>query len=88
VPPTPRRAVSFSEGFYLIGRQIQPGIYRTNGKPDRGNTAGCRWQRLADASGKPQSILAGGLIKAPTIIIISRTDFAFKVTGDCLWFQD
>jgi hypothetical protein len=86
--PTPRRAIAFSEGIYLIGRQIQPGIYRTNGKPDRSNSAGCRWQRLADPSGRPGSILAGGLIKAPAIITISRTDFAFKVTGDCLWFQD
>jgi hypothetical protein len=85
---SPRPAVAFSEGTYLIGRQIQPGIYRTNGKPDRSNTAGCRWQRLADLSGRPGSILAGGLVKAPVITTINRADFAFKVTGDCLWFQD
>jgi hypothetical protein len=40
----------FSDGLFEVGKDVQPGTYRTDG-PDGSNAGGCYWSR-SDARGK------------------------------------
>lgn len=63
---------SFSDGTFLINKDIQPGTYR--------NTAGydsCYWVRLSGTSGSFDEILANGNPSGQAIVTIQTTDNAF-----------
>jgi hypothetical protein len=63
---------SFSDGTFLVNKDIQPGTYR--------NTAGydsCYWVRLSGTSGSFDEILANGNPSGQAIVTIQATDNAF-----------
>lgn len=79
---TPKPTRSFSDGTYLVGSDIMPGLYQTNGQGDGG---GCYWERERDLRGGIDSINANGNIDGPTTVQIFASDRAFKVFGGCEW---
>ncbi len=79
---TPQPASSFSDGTYVVGTDIQPGRYRTDGRGDDASI-GCYWSRNGDLSG--ENILANGIIRGPTTVEVRSGDAAFEVSGGCQW---
>ena len=67
---------SFGPGTYLVGIDIQPGLYRSS--PAVAGRS-CYWERLSDTDGSSGSRIANELIdQGQTYVTIEATDFAFK----------
>ncbi|WP_157856538.1 MULTISPECIES: hypothetical protein [Streptomyces] len=66
------------DGVFLVGKDIQPGTYRSDGKD---NTL-CYWARLSDTTGELGDIIANGNAAGQAIIKIDSGDKAFQ-TSDC-----
>ncbi|WP_329347494.1 hypothetical protein OG226_01735 [Streptomyces sp. NBC_01261] len=66
------------DGTFLVGKDIQAGTYRSEGK----NTYGCYWARLSDTTGESSAIIANGSAQGPAIVKIAAGDKAFQTT-DC-----
>ena len=64
-------------GMYLVGRDVMPGLYR--GQAPRGDW--CYWERLSDATGEFQSILANDNAEGQYFVSVAPTDFAIRF--DC-----
>jgi hypothetical protein len=76
---TPAAVNQFSDGTYLVGKDIPPGLYKTDG------SGGCYWERMSSLSGGLDSIIANDNISGPTTVQIAATDAAFKTSGGCTW---
>lgn len=64
-------------GTFLVGEEIQPGTYRTEG------TSGfCYWARLSGLSGEFDDIITNDFSEGPSFVTIADTDVAFE-TSDC-----
>ncbi|MGI8553453.1 MAG: hypothetical protein ACR2PL_22120 [Dehalococcoidia bacterium] len=74
---------TFGDGSYIVGSDIQPGIYRSL------NPSGdCYWERESGFSGELQDILANDNPAGPAVVSIGPTDRGFK-SEDCgTWTAD
>ncbi|MGW2235227.1 hypothetical protein [Streptomyces sp. NPDC001759] len=66
------------DGTFLVGKDIQAGTYRSEGK----NKDSCYWARLSDTSGEASAIIANGNDIGPAIVKVAAGDKAFQTT-DC-----
>lgn len=73
----------FSDGTYIVGKDIQPGTYRT-----RKGSPSCYWERMADLTGGADSTLANDNTDYPAVVTITATDKAFKSERCGTWTQD
>jgi len=74
---------SFEDGKWLVGTDVQPGIYRTD------NAGGsCYWARLSGLSGELGDLLANDNASGPAIVEIAATDAAFESTRCGTWHLD
>jgi hypothetical protein len=71
-------SVSFGPGMKIVGEDIQPGLYRSEGQF-------LYWARLADFSGELNSIIANGNPSGPAIVEIKETDKGFESNGSGKW---
>jgi hypothetical protein len=85
VTVTPGAASSFSDGTYVVGTDIQPGVYKTSGPASSGALDTCYWARLATLDGSLDSINANNNISGPTTVQVNSGDKAFEVSGGCSW---
>lgn len=67
------------DGTFLVGEDIQPGTYETEGSES------CYWERLSGTSGTFDDIITNGLPTGPTTITISPSDEAFLTEGCSEW---
>lgn len=67
-PPPP--AAEFGEGLYLVGTDITPGEYKTDGPPPGGH---CYWARLNDSAGT--NIIANNLTEGPTRVTAVQGEY-------------
>ncbi len=74
---------NFSDGTFVVGKDIQPGTYRT-----RVASPGCYFARLKGFSGSTDDIIANDDTDAPAIITIASTDKGFQSTGCGTWTKD
>lgn len=66
---------SFGDGWYIVGKDIEPGRYRSNVGSDY-------WARLNSFSGELGSIIANSAFDEGTVIVeIQSSDFAFQTQG-------
>ncbi len=73
----------FGDGVYTVGKDIQPGTYRT-----RVASSGCYFERLSGFGGTLDEIIANDNTDFPAIVTIAATDKGFK-SQDCgTWTQD
>jgi hypothetical protein len=80
--PTPGYA-HFGDGTFQVGKDIQPGTYRT-----RVGASSCYWERLKGFSGAFEDIIANGNPDGPVVVTISANDKGF-MSQDCgTWTQD
>ncbi|MGY1714191.1 hypothetical protein ACI78R_07025 [Geodermatophilus sp. SYSU D01106] len=75
-PELPPEPPGFGDGTYMVGTDIQPGLYRSDGG------SGCSWKRLSDVSGDYDAVLAWEFADGQTYVEILPTDVAFS-TDDC-----
>lgn len=80
---TPRPYAHFGDGTFEVGKDIQPGMYRT-----REASPGCYFARLKGFSGAVDDIIANGNTDAPTVITIASSDKGFQSTNCGTWTQD
>lgn len=89
-PPAPElpaedTPAGFGEGVYEVGRDLQPGVFRTDGPT---SDYGCAWYRLADNSGEFDAIIAMDVVDGPASVTVSDSDAFVKFTGSCSWVRD
>ncbi len=70
-------------GTFRIGKDIQPGTYRT-----RQAMSGCYYARLSGFGGTVGEIIANNLTNAPAIVTIASTDKGFETSGCPTWTKD
>ena len=70
---------AFGPGTYLVGTEIQPGLYRSEGPITY-------FERLSGVSGELADIIANGaLLSGPVVVEIMATDVAFHSQGTGTW---
>lgn len=78
-PEKPGPATGFAgDGEYLVGEDIAPGTYKTEGPEDEW---GCYWERAKDASGEFESIIANNNLQGPGRVTLNKGE-VFK-TNRC-----
>lgn len=83
-PSTPTvNYAQFDDGTYAVGKDIQPGTYRT-----RTASAGCYFARLSGFGGTIGEIIANANTDAPAIVTIKATDKGFTSTNCGTWTKD
>jgi hypothetical protein len=75
--PKPSRAISFSDGTWVVGSDILHGTYRSSR-----TGGGCYWERLSSFSGGFGDIIANEITDELSLVEISSTDAGFS-TRDC-----
>ncbi|HLL79649.1 MAG TPA: hypothetical protein VFA41_12635 [Ktedonobacteraceae bacterium] len=83
--PTTKTATypQFGDGTYVVGKDIQPGTYRT-----RTGSSGCYFARLKGFGGSVSDIIANENTDAPAIVTIAPSDKGFESTNCGTWTQD
>ncbi|MGW5349959.1 hypothetical protein ACWERV_05460 [Streptomyces sp. NPDC004031] len=71
-------------GTFEVGKDIQPGTYRTSGNSD----GMCYWERDKDAKGDTDSIIANDTVYGSSYVTIKPTDKIFTSTDCKDWFTD
>lgn len=71
VPTGPASSIN-RDGTYMVGTDIQPGTWRTNGG------SGCYWERKANLTGGIGSILDNHLGNGQQLVTILPSDKAFE----------
>lgn len=80
--PTPSY-VHFEDGTFQVGKDIQPGTYRT-----RVGSTGCYYARLKGFGGTVDDIISNDNTDAPAVVTIAATDKGFE-SRDCgTWTQN
>jgi hypothetical protein len=75
-------AAGIPEGTHVVGRDVEPGEYRTAGPLGRRS---CYWARLSATTGAFEAILANGNTEGPTTVTILAGDRAFETSGCQGW---
>ncbi len=83
-PPSPTvNYAQFNDGTYTVGKDIQPGTYRT-----RTASPGCYYERLSGFGGTVGEIIANANTDAPAIVTIKATDKGFSSSNCGTWTKD
>lgn len=81
--PTPDPNPHFDDGSWEVGKDIQPGTYRT-----RKASSSCYYSRLSGFGGSLDEILANENTSAPAVVTILAGDKGFKSSRCGTWTQD
>lgn len=79
-PPVPE--VMPKDGMYAVGREIKPGVYRTDAED------ACWWARLRDLRREQSSMITAGYVGVGVQYVeILKTDKAFATAGCGRWVK-
>ncbi len=81
--PTTATYPQFGDGTFVVGKDIQPGTYRT-----REASSGCYYARLSGFGGTLGEIIANNNTDAPAIVTIAATDKGFESTRCGTWTKE
>lgn len=81
--PTTDPNPHFGDGAFTVGKDIQPGAYRT-----RTGSSGCYYARLSGFSGELSEIISNENTDYPAVVTIEATDKGFKSSRCGTWTQD
>lgn len=71
---------TFGSGTHVVGTDIHPGTYRTDGGGGL-----CYWARLSGGGGTFGDIIANDNVDGPTTVVISPSDWGFENTRCGTW---
>ena len=77
----PQTYTTLSDGTYVVGTDIQPGIYKTAGPGSSAITDSCYWAVLNSLN--THDIADNGNISGPTTIQVDGK--ALELSGGCTW---
>jgi hypothetical protein len=77
--PTGEFLTTIKPGMYLVGRDIQPGLYK--GQAGNDTSASCYWERLRNVSGGFNGIITNENSVGQFYIQVAESDFALST--DC-----
>jgi hypothetical protein len=75
----PQPATAFDGGQYLVGSELVPGTYHTDGG------GSCYVARLRNLSGDPSAIIESKTFGAAATFKVEPTDYALLSSGGCIW---
>lgn len=75
--------LSFTDGAYEVGLELEPGTYRTEGSAVD-LFPSCNWKRFRSGG---EGLVASGSSTGPTTIAIEATDGAFESRGCQPWVR-
>lgn len=81
-PITPAQDAPFSDGTYIVGFDIAPGTWRSEGPAADGY---CYWERLSGFSGDFEEIIANDLSEGPATVRVDQNDAGFRTEGCGTW---
>lgn len=70
----------FGEGMFLVGGEVSPGTWRSNG-----TGTSCYWERLRGFSGESADRIANDFGAAPAVVVIAPSDAGFVSSGCGTW---
>lgn len=73
-------------GTYLVGREIQPGIYK--GQAGSDILESCYWVRLSNVAGEFDAILANDNAVGQYYVQVSQSDFAVTTACELEWVSN
>lgn len=76
---------TLSAGTYVVGEDIEPGTYRTDGPADDSFSGMCYWARLSGLSGEFDELIANDAFEGQTTVEVNEGDVALELTGECVW---
>lgn len=76
---TPQPVVAFNDGLFVIGKDIQPGRYSTQGSPG----SPCYWARLSSLN--TSDIIDNNFSEGPQTVEVIAGDVALSTRGGCAW---
>jgi hypothetical protein len=65
--PPPGPVSEFADGLFVVGVDVQPGTYRTDG-PNGSNSGGCYWSR----TGARDDVIANGVLNKPGTVTVQK----------------
>src|SRR5205823_4583292 len=65
------KPAAFGPGLKVVGKDVAPGLYRSDGSPD------CGYERLRGLTDKPENVIIEDDVTGPAIVTIHKTDKAF-----------
>lgn len=77
---TASQTANFDAGTFIVGTDIAPGTWRSNG-----SGTGCYWARQKSFSGKISDVIANYFGSASAVVTISPTDVGFTSSGCGSW---
>lgn len=78
-PITSSQTAPFGDGVYIVGTDIAPGTWRTEG------AEGCYWERKSGFSGEFSDIIANDFSSGPQLVTIQPSDRGFESNGCGTW---
>lgn len=75
--PEPEPEAGFGDGTYIVGENLEPGLYRST------DTSLCYWERMSGFGGTFDEIIANG--NEGTIVEIQASDAGFKTERCGRW---
>lgn len=70
------------DGIFLVGKDVQPGTYKSSGATG----SGCYYARMHDASDSFGSVISNNFQqRGPSVVTINPSDGAFKTSGCETW---
>ncbi|MFV0495543.1 hypothetical protein [Mycobacterium sp.] len=79
VPPAPNQHSFPGDGRFMVGKDIEPGTYRSPGGTS------CYWDRLRGLSGSFEDSISTGAGDWPQVAEIAASDVAFETHGCTTW---
>ncbi|HXF56339.1 MAG TPA: hypothetical protein VNO34_01945 [Actinomycetota bacterium] len=77
---TPSPTAPFSDGIYIVGVDIAPGLWRNSD-----SSGGCYWARLSGFGGTLDEIIANEFSESIQTVRIAATDRGFETEGCGVW---
>lgn len=74
-------ATSFEDGTFIVGKDILPGTYRSEGG------GMCYWARLSGFGGDLSDVIANGTMTKRPIVTIKKTDKGFETRNCGTWHR-
>jgi multidrug efflux pump subunit AcrA (membrane-fusion protein) len=72
--PTEAARVSFGNGVYEVGADVEAGRYRTQG-PSGANPVGCYYARLREPTGGIGNIIDNNIVNGPAVVDLKTGEF-------------
>jgi len=79
-PITPSPTAPFSDGVYIVGVDIAPGLWQNSD-----SSGGCYWARLSGFGGTLDEIIANEFSETIQVVRIHPTDRGFETEGCGVW---